>query len=319
MLATMAGMCGAMCGACAMMVASRLTTPQPCARQQRRDRAQQLAAVDALVVRIGVRKMAADVAQRRRRRSAHRRSRAAARRRRNARQARCRMRNGHAADDELAARDQRVHVEALSDSHASSMLFKYQLRQRQVLRIRDLEVARVAHAPAAASGRAVRSRWPRRSPPPGRRRAALRAARGSGTSAASAPATRPRAARWLHDAAVGVGALERIGHRQRQQQPAGGVVAHVDDQPRRVSAARQAGPRRVVHQHPVVGVDQVARRQQAVEHACGARRRRRSTAARACPRNGCQSNCPRNRCRPAPARRTRARSRRSAASRCSAW
>ncbi len=154
MHAIMAAMCGAIRGACAMMVASRLTIRNPCLVQLRRGRTHQQAAVGATqaVVRVG--KVAPDVAQP------------------------CRAQQGiadgvqqhipvrmsqqaavegnlHPADHQLAPGHERMHVEseARSQSHLNAscrcgslnLPFENQLGESEVVGIRDLEVGSAAH------------------------------------------------------------------------------------------------------------------------------------------------------------------------------
>ena len=65
------------------------------------------------------------------------------------------------------------------------------------------------------------------------------------------------------DALLGIGALQRVRHRHRQN-AAHRVVAQFADHARQ-QMRRQTGPRRIVHQHPVVRIQFGC--QQAVRHA----------------------------------------------------
>ncbi len=116
MFATMAAMCGAMRGACAMIVASTFNGEDAWRSHERAHLAQQLAAVDALVACVAVRKVLADVAEGR-----GAQERIADRMQEDIRVAMAQeallVRDLDAADDELAPRDELVDVESLADAH----------------------------------------------------------------------------------------------------------------------------------------------------------------------------------------------------------
>ena len=115
MCATMAGTCGAMRGAWAMIVASTFTGTNPSSRTRPRHAPQELAAVDALVAGVRVGEVPADVAQRRRAQQ-----RVADRVQEHVGVAVAQealvVRDLDPADHELPARDERVDVESLPDA-----------------------------------------------------------------------------------------------------------------------------------------------------------------------------------------------------------
>ena len=67
------------------------------------------------------------------------------------------------------------------------------------------------------------------------------------------------------DPTGGIGALERIGDRHREY--AADLVRSQRVEHALQFVLAQAGPRRVVHQHPVVGFERGGGRDQAVQHA----------------------------------------------------
>ncbi len=73
----------------------------------------------------------------------------------------------------------------------------------------------------------------------------------------------------MRDAQVAIGALQRVRQRNRQQ-PAGVIRIELPEQAVELLAP-EAGPRGVMHQHPVGTGDGVAGREQTVEHARSAR------------------------------------------------
>ena len=133
-----------------------------------------------------------------------------------------RVRDLDAAEHQLAAGHQRVHVPAFADANARQRSCgttpQHRLGQREVFRVGHLEVLRAAGARAAAPARAPRSRWPRRSPR--RPRAPARRAAGRcGTSAASAPATCRRAAACAATRPSGAAALSVSATRWASRPP----------------------------------------------------------------------------------------------------
>ena len=152
----------------------------------------------------------------------------------------------------------------------------------------------------------------------GARQRVARARRG-GTSAASAPATCRRAVdASRRDAPVAL-ALQRVGHRQREQ-AADRVVAGRRRSGASIHAGAHQAARRVVHQHPVVGARRRASASAARPLAHGRARASRRRSARpqrapAKPAHG-RSNCRVVRARARPAIRLEPRHARPAPPAC---
>ena len=254
-------------------------------RPPRHTCAQQRAAVGALPARDRCRESARRDRPARARRAARRRSRAAARRHPSGRRARADARSSRRrgrADVPPPARARRSRCRSASRMRVSSAGLPREdgRGERQVLGERDLEVRGApAHEPRRRA-RAPRPPAPRRCIRARRRVRTRAAARRSETSAASAPATGPlrgTVATAPRRIGVAVAALQRVGDRHREQ-PAD-RDRRADARRSRASAStRHAGPRGVVHEHPVVAAA-FGRRAPAARCESSPRASRRRTAA----------------------------------------
>ena len=263
----MAARCAAMRGASASTVTSALTSAEPAFVHHRGHGAQEQPAVGAAIARIGVRKMTADVAL------AERPQHGIAQRMDHhvavgVRDDAAVVGNAHAAEHDVVAVAERMHVETLADSHFAGIVrfsAAFSIRAaaarseaRVTLMLNGEPCTRAAGAEPLHRLRLIGHRGVRARRLLERLRQSTQS---KGLRRQRAPQSVPVHGLAHHAVAL---ALHRVDDRRGEHRAAGTRLERVDQG--RDIGRLETGPRRIVHEHPVIGRGTPLQGFEAVQH-----------------------------------------------------